>query len=178
MSEVIWKTPIYDGEELFHYKISNLGVLKRMKFTTTYVQARYGFPPKTHIRVKPQLDSIKFRKNVKYKALKAKIPIYTEAGTISNYAKHVYLYKLVAETFIENPNNYTYIKYLDEDITNNSASNLEWQEFSNITIDKLLKRKNPRTYRRKPRNRVLTLEVIHAVHLMKKKEICYREIAE
>lgn len=36
------------------------------------------------------------------------------------------IHRLVAETFIPNPNNYPVINHKDEDKTNNNAANLEW----------------------------------------------------
>ena len=38
----------------------------------------------------------------------------------------VYVHKLVAEYFIENPNGYTEVNHKDEDKTNNHVNNLEW----------------------------------------------------
>ena len=40
--------------------------------------------------------------------------------------KTVYLHRLVAEYFVENTNGYTEVNHIDEDKTNNDASNLEW----------------------------------------------------
>ena len=37
-----------------------------------------------------------------------------------------YVHRLVAESFIENPNNYKYINHKDENKSNNKVSNLEW----------------------------------------------------
>lgn len=38
----------------------------------------------------------------------------------------VYVHRLVAETFIDNPNNYSIINHIDYDRFNNSVDNLEW----------------------------------------------------
>lgn len=39
-----------------------------------------------------------------------------------------YVHKLVAESFIDNPKNYSFITHLDGDIKNNSVDNLAWVE--------------------------------------------------
>ncbi len=43
-------------------------------------------------------------------------------GIVKNFKIH----RLVANAFIDNPNNYPQINHIDEDKTNNKASNLEW----------------------------------------------------
>lgn len=40
--------------------------------------------------------------------------------------KKCYIHRLVAETFISNPNNYPCINHKDENKSNNNVSNLEW----------------------------------------------------
>ena len=44
----------------------------------------------------------------------------------SNSGKTEYVSRLVAETFIPNPENKSVIKHLDGDLENNNVSNLEW----------------------------------------------------
>lgn len=43
---------------------------------------------------------------------------------------HVLIHRLVAEAFVENPNNLPEVNHKDEDIFNNAASNLEWMSRS------------------------------------------------
>lgn len=41
-------------------------------------------------------------------------------------SKRLYLHRLVAEHFVENPNNYNVVNHKDENKRNNKADNLEW----------------------------------------------------
>lgn len=51
--------------------------------------------------------------------------------------KTVYIYRLVAETFIPNPHNYNTVHHIDHDKTNNVWYNLEWCDFStNLLYEK------------------------------------------
>jgi len=44
----------------------------------------------------------------------------------TNRMKNTSIHRLVAETYIPNPNNYDTINHIDENKTNNHVSNLEW----------------------------------------------------
>ena len=43
-----------------------------------------------------------------------------------NVKRQVFVHRLVAECFIDNPNKYPYINHKDEDKSNNHVNNLEW----------------------------------------------------
>lgn len=95
--EEIWKTIVgYD-----EYQISNMGNVK----------------------------SLNYRRTGKEKILK---PVkntdnYAQVGLYKQGKRKCYLvHRLVAEAFIENPNNLPELNHIDEDKTNNAASNLEW----------------------------------------------------
>lgn len=44
------------------------------------------------------------------------------------HCKLHYVHRLVALAFVENPNNYRYVKHHDNDYNNNNADNLYWSE--------------------------------------------------
>lgn len=64
--------------------------------------------------------------------LKIMQPMVTTSGYLSaclwkdNKQRKYSIHRLVAEAFIDNPNNYPEINHIDEDKTNNRVDNLEW----------------------------------------------------
>lgn len=60
--------------------------------------------------------------------------------TKNNKSKNIRLHKLVAEHFIDNPNNYSQINHIDGNKENNQANNLEWCD-SSYNIKDMYKRK-------------------------------------
>ena len=109
----IWKTAVYDGEPYEGFEVSNLGRIKSLNYNHT------GKPK----LLKPYEDTcgyltVKLSKNRK--------------------SKNCRVHRLVAEAFLDNPDNLPEVNHIDEDKTNNfvflnedgsvdkEKSNLEW----------------------------------------------------
>ena len=99
----IWK-PIKDYEE--KYEISSLGRVKSLQ--------RWSG---TKFYNREKLLSLYTNKKNGY--------VYVWLNK-NGKGKNLRVHKLVAQTFIENPNNYTDINHKDCDRANNSVENLEW----------------------------------------------------
>ena len=101
MIEEIWRTVVIKGEIYDNYKVSNLGRL---------IDLNYRGTGKNKL-MKPSKNSrgylhVHLSKNGKRKMFK--------------------VHRLVAETFISNPDNLPEVNHKDEDKTNNSVENLEY----------------------------------------------------
>lgn len=104
----IWK-PIKNYEGL--YEVSNLGRVKSLE--RTCIGKGGGIYP---IKEKVLIQS-KTRKETPY----YKVSL-SKNGIVKDYMVH----RLVAETFIDNPNNLPVINHIDCDTSNNCVDNLEW----------------------------------------------------
>ena len=98
-----WRTAVYDGE-IYEglYKVSNLGRILSLNYRNTG---------------KPDLMT----------------PIDNGTGYLkiqlwkNGKPKTCLVHRLVAQTFIPNPNNLTEVNHIDEDKTNNRVDNIEWK---------------------------------------------------
>ena len=99
----IWRTAVYDGEVYEGlYKVSNFGRILSLNYHQTG-KADLMTPSKVgtgYLRVQ-------LWKNKEYKTC--------------------LVHRLVAETFLPNPENLPQVNHIDEDKTNNRVDNLEWK---------------------------------------------------
>ena len=78
-----------------------------------------------------------------YKSSKSAKGYYMQVGLFKNHKKYkVNIHRLVANTFIPNPNNYPVINHKDENPSNNYIDNLEWCTGTGVERQKRAKRKH------------------------------------
>ena len=98
----IWKTAIVDGEPYEDYKVSNLGRILSLDYNHT------GKPElMTPVETTKGYFVVHLSKNREYKMCR--------------------VHRLVAETFIPNPDNLPQVNHIDENKENNRVDNLEWK---------------------------------------------------
>ena len=102
MSNITWKTLVYNGETYDKFEISNNGQLKNVETGTIYKQ---------HINKEGYNQ------------------VCVSLGG-RNKKKVFKIHKAVAETFIENPENKNTVNHIDGNKNNNSYKNLEWATLS------------------------------------------------
>lgn len=129
MKNEVWKD--IKGYEGF-YQISNLGNVKSLK------RKVYSGRKRTRWQYEKILSNNKTNgKGYKIVSLNK-----------DSKSKNKYIHRLVAETFLENPNNYKYINHKDENKSNNNVDNLEFctaqynSTYNNLHIRNGLKNRN------------------------------------
>lgn len=105
MNSEVWKVVDFN----LGYEVSNMGNLRSMdRFITNSLNITRFYKGK----------------DIKYKPDKNGYFIYK--FLIEGKYKHYKIHRLIAETFIPNPNNLPQVNYKDGDKTNNRINNLEW----------------------------------------------------
>lgn len=94
-----------------------------------------------------QIFSLKYRINLTPAKIKSGHYI-VKLRNGSEKPKNAYVHRLVAETWVENPENYPIIHHVNGDITDNRAENLEWvsEEAHRETMKKRVRSKQPVVY--------------------------------
>lgn len=112
----IFKSVVFRNQVYENYEISNFGTVRSVDRDNAFIGAN-------------ALVSYRTVQKLSGKVLKQKTNKdgYKYIG-LSNHGKTLYakIHRLVAETFISNPNNYLVVNHIDEDKTNNRVDNLEW----------------------------------------------------
>lgn len=115
MKNEIWKdVPNYEGL----YQVSNYGRLKSLEKSVKFYS---GYAKKKCERKYPERIICKNHIANGYLQLE----LYKNGK-----AKKIKMHRLVAETFIPNPNNYPCVNHKDENKLNNCVDNLEWCTYS------------------------------------------------
>lgn len=153
----VWKD-VKDYEGIF--QVSNLGRVKSMSRLITYKDGR-SYTSKEKL-MSPVLNGDGY-------------PI--THFKVGGEGRSVRVHRLVAQAFIENPNNYSEVNHIDEDKTNNHCDNLEWctrKENMNHGTIKERTRNHPNIVKRLEESKV----AIIGIHIETEKEIRFESISE
>ena len=100
----------YEGS----YQVSNIGnvrsVERKIKQLNQWGGYNYTTYPERVLRLSPHSQKKYQRVSIREKA----------------NIKRLLVHRLVAETFVPNPNGFQFVNHIDSDLTNNKATNLEW----------------------------------------------------
>lgn len=118
----IWK-PVKGYEGL--YEVSNLGRVKSLGHYVSYVRGDSAISYKTKPKImKPQSRQHGY----------LGVQLHGKGGHKTRNFKTFSIHRLVAEAFIENPDNLPEVNHKDEDKTNNCVDNLEWISHRDNTV--------------------------------------------
>lgn len=67
-----------------------------------------------------------------------------------NIRKDLFVHRLVAEAYIENPHDYKYVKHISGDITDNTVKNLQWVKTRVAASSRPVKKKSERPLHKSP----------------------------
>ena len=101
------------------YEVSTLGKIRNINTKIT--------------KKSPNIEKLKKEQT------RVKYTLKTTIKTTKNGTKGFYLHRIIAETFLENPNNYSDVNHKDGNPYNNVLSNLEWcSRKENMKLNKII----------------------------------------
>ena len=117
------------------YEVSNLGRVRSIERYVSYVSSKCGKPFTAKYHVKEHIVKQGSRKDGY-----ADVPLSRNGVTVQ-----ACVHRILAEAWIPNPNNYTFVNHIDMDATNNSISNLEWTSPGQNTTHAVQHYRNPQS---------------------------------
>lgn len=158
MDKEIWK-PVkgFEGK----YEVSDKGHVRRLSYVKHTKRNGDVVVPIKKLKLLPQ--------NSGYMRVALIVP-----GTRKWKSKLVH--RLVAESFIPNPNNYPIVNHRDEDKTNNCVENLEWcTQSHNMTWNGVSKRVSAKMKGRPAHNRIQVIDINSKI-IYNSLSDCYKKI--
>lgn len=111
----VWKDIV--GYESY-YQISNMG---RVKSLDRVIIMKNGHPKHLREQILRQYNYIRHKKGIKETTNYMFVRL-----CVGNVTKNFFVHKLVATAFCKKADNHTEVNHIDENPSNNNASNLEW----------------------------------------------------
>lgn len=93
----------------------------------------------------------------------------------SNKESHRYVHKLVAESFIPNPNNYQYVDHVDTNRLNNMVKNPRWCTNSMNVLNPITRSKRHETIKRDPKSQRWIMKAVVRVNMNNSNDIKHYE---
>lgn len=155
----IWKDILnYEGL----YQVSNLGRVRSLD----RVRTRLG--------IEHPSSTIKGR----ILKLRVKDNLYLYVGLcVEGVSKNNYIHRLVAQAFIENPNDLPVVNHLDSNRQNNSASNLQWCTTAE-NVHHCINSGRKTDFGIRSPNTTITLEEISTIKKLREEGLTYLKISE
>ncbi|MDN5628848.1 HNH endonuclease [Lactococcus garvieae] len=114
----LYKPLYYQGKLVIGYEISNLGNVKSLEREISYETTNQTGKRFIGKRIQPE-KILKTRKD-------RGGYLYISLPVVQGKVKYVKVHRLVAENFIDNPQNVKFVNHKDENKENNNVENLEW----------------------------------------------------
>lgn len=93
----------------------------------------------------------------------------------NNKGLNHYVHKLVAESFIPNPNDYLYVDHIDTNRINNNINNLKWCTNSMNVLNPITRKRRHESVKKDPKNHRWIIRPVVRINISDKTDIKYYE---